>query len=241
MSIDYAQVVQDEATALLEAAERGPLDASVAACPRWDLGRLAGHLGTVHRWATVAVTTRQEPEGAIRIGSDDDPVEWLREGIPPLVDALAGLKPDDVCWNFGGEEPGGAFWPRRMAAETAVHRWDGQAAVGEPAPIEPDMAADGVAELIEMWYPLRLAGRDGIDIGGSVHLHCTDIDGEWTFRTDDGVFRASTGHSKGDVAVRGPASALLLALWRRIPADDPALERFGDATIFDRFLALGAP
>ena len=39
-------------------------------------------------------------------------------------------------------------------------------------------------------------------------------------------------HAKGDVAVRGGASDLLLFLWHRIPAD--RLEVFGDPALLDR-------
>jgi MDMPI C-terminal domain len=83
--------------------------------------------------------------------------------------------------------------------------------------------------------------RDGIDIGGSIHLHATDADGEWTLRTDDGLLKVARGHAKGDVAVRGPASSLLLLLWRRVGATDYGLERFGADAVLDRWLRLGVP
>jgi hypothetical protein len=140
--------------------------------------------------------------------------------------------------------------------EVAVHRWDAQRAVGEPDPFPADLAIDGIDELFDVFVPMRLGGRDGIDIGGSVHLHCTDIPagavelagdpggrqaGEWTFSTSDGLFSMNRGHAKGDCAVRGPASDLLLMMWRRIPPTSSSLTMFGDTAILDRWLALGAP
>ena len=129
------------------------------------------------------------------------------------------------------------------AVETAIHRWDGQDAQGRGGvtAIDAELASDGFDELLDVHVGLRLAGRDGIDIGGSVHFHCTDTEGEWTVRTDDGLARVTRGHTKGDVAVRGPASGLLLMQWRRTPSDDPSLEIFGDREIFDRWLALPVP
>jgi predicted lipid carrier protein YhbT len=40
-------------------------------------------------------------------------------------------------------------------------------------------------------------------------------------------------HAKGDAAVRGPASDLLLVVYGRKPTD--AVEVLGDASLFDRF------
>jgi hypothetical protein len=43
-------------------------------------------------------------------------------------------------------------------------------------------------------------------------------------------------HARGDVALRGSASDLLLFLWQRIPAE--RLEVFGDATLIPRYFEL---
>ena len=64
---------------------------------------------------------------------------------------------------------------------------------------------------------------------GTVHLHCTDVDGEWLVARRDGEVTVTAEHAKGDVAARGSASDLLLFLWGRVPAD--ALEVFGDADL----------
>jgi predicted lipid carrier protein YhbT len=132
------------------------------------------------------------------------------------------------------------FWLRRQAQETAVHRWDAQCAAGTPTPLDPAVALDGIEELFDVQFPqlLALPDRAGTDLGGSIHLHCTDIEGEWTFRIDDGRLSMTTGHAKGDAALRGPASALLLALWRRVPRDADGLEAFGDAAVLDRLFAI---
>ena len=127
-----------------------------------------------------------------------------------------------------------------MTIETALHRWDGQDAHGRAATIDAELASDGMDEVLDVHVGLRLRG-DGIDIGGSVHFHCTDTEGEWTVHTDDGLARVTRGHTKGDVAVRGPASSLLLVQWRRLPVDDPSLEIFGDHEVFTRWLTLPVP
>ena len=243
MAIDYLAAVRDNAAVLAATARDGSLDAPVPSCPGWDVNRLLGHLGRVHRWATEACRTGAEPipDRLDRPPGDATVLGWFEEGVAPLVDALAVLDPDAHVWNFSNGPQVGRFWPRRMAIETALHRWDGQDAHGRTAAIDAELAADGMDEVLDVHVGLRLARRDGIDIGGSVHFHCTDTEGEWTVHTDDGLVRVTRGHTKGDVAVRGPASSLLLMQWRRIPADDPTLEIFGDAEILERWLTLPVP
>jgi hypothetical protein len=45
------------------------------------------------------------------------------------------------------------------------------------------------------------------------------------------------GHGKGDAAVRGPASALLLVLVRRISLDEGPVQLIGDRAVLDHWLA----
>jgi predicted lipid carrier protein YhbT len=71
-------------------------------------------------------------------------------------------------------------------------------------------------------------------VGGSVHLHCTDVAGEWTVRPVADGFETAREHAKGDAAMRGTASDLLLALWRRIPVS--ALDVVGDGAVAERFV-----
>jgi uncharacterized protein (TIGR03083 family) len=243
MGIDYVSQVRRDAAAMADAARRGPLDAPVAACPGWDLNRLVGHVGRVHRWATAAVREGADPTAEIeKAPRDDRVVDYLEGGIAPLTEALAAIDPDAPAWNFTAVPGTAVFWPRRMAIETAIHRFDAEAAAAlDPGPIDAALAVEGIDEVLEVWAPTRLAGRDGIDIGGSAHLHATDAEGEWTVRTDDGVLQVSRGHAKGEVALRGPAAALLLVLWRRVAPGDQGTEVFGDAAVLDRWLALPVP
>ena len=245
--IDYVAAVRREARALSAVAHAGPLDALVEACPGWDVARLVGHVGSVHRWATVAVTTGAQPERAALERPPREPeaiADWFDAGVAPLADALAGVEDDAPVWNFSAYPDVGRFWPRRQAQETAVHRWDAQRAVGRPEPIEPALAADGIDELLEVWGTTILGGRDGIDIGGSVRLVATDGPAEpWTLWTDDGVFSVSRseGGVTADVTVRGSASDLLLLLWRRVGADAASITVGGDRRMLDRWLRLGMP
>jgi hypothetical protein len=68
---------------------------------------------------------------------------------------------------------------------------------------------------------------------GSIHLHTTDTPGEWLVRLDAEGIHLTREHAKGDVAVRGPASDVLLVLMGRKTMG--ATDVFGDAPLFERF------
>jgi uncharacterized protein (TIGR03083 family) len=245
MGIDHAHIVGHEAAKLTAVAFQGPLDAVVPGCPGWDVNRLVGHTGRVHRWAAACIEAGGEADAATleRPPRDDTVVSWFEAGIQPLLAALSAA-PSPGTWNFvGTPDPDGQFWPRRMAVETSIHRWDAEDAVGgagDTSPIDALLAAEGIEESLTLLAPRALRARDGIDIGGSVHLHCTDAEGEWMLHTDDGVYRVEHEHGKGTAALRGPASSLLLVLYRRLQPAEGGTEVLGDATVLDRWLALGA-
>jgi uncharacterized protein (TIGR03083 family) len=240
MANDHVAALRSDAAALAAVAGSAPSDTPVPSCPGWDLGHLVGHVGRVHRWATEAATGGGAAPGRPPKPPEDGLLEWYVEGADLLADALAGLDPDAPAWNFAGAPSTAAFWQRRQPVETAVHRWDAQHAVGADQPVDAELAAAGVDEFVTVLTPFILRDRDGIDVGGSVHLHCTDVDGEWTVRTDDGVYRVELGHAKGDVAARGPASQLLLLATGRLTPDADGIEVFGDRAVLDAWAALAS-
>ena len=70
-----------------------------------------------------------------------------------------------------------------------------------------------------------------------IHLHCTDVDGEWLVRRSPDGLDIERAHAKGDVAARGTASDLDLYLWGRVPVD--ALELFGDPALLEGLRVAG--
>ena len=60
--------------------------------------------------------------------------------------------------------------------------------------------------------------------------------GEWLVHGDGSAVNWEHGHAKGQVAVRGAAVHLLLAVLRRIPADDDRLQIIGESEIWETWL-----
>jgi uncharacterized protein (TIGR03083 family) len=225
--VDYHGVITGEARVLAEAARAGELDARVPSCPEWDVADLVRHLGTAHRWSRRVVDTGEPvaPKSVDR-GLPDDPrglPDWLEAGAAALVATLAATDPDADCWTWAGDQHA-RFWSRRMAFETAVHRWDGEGALGAPSAFAGPVAVDGIDEHLANLPYFREPARGG---GETLHLHCTDRDGEWLLRLEPDALAVTREHAKGDVALRGAASDLFLVVLGRRPPS--TVEVFGPA------------
>lgn len=225
------EALRREAEALATAAETAGPDASVPSCPGWDVAELLAHTGRVHRWAISVL------DGDRRFPSIEPPAAaerpgWLRVGAAALADRLAAVGPAAVVWSWTDDHTAG-FWARRQANETAVHRVDAEAAAGSPMPVERSLAVDGIDELLGMTAFRR--DLTGVPEAGTVHLHCTDGEGEWLVRFGGERPEVARVHAKGDVALRGPASDLLLVCYRRLPIT--SVEVFGDADLAERSVA----
>lgn len=217
------------------------IDQPVAACPGWGVGRLVGHIGRVHRWATAML--QADPPAFIAPGDlgsapprDATVFEWYEEGLAPMYAELERVELERPVLTWAGEKDR-RWWLRRLAHETAVHRFDAEQALSAPSPIDGPLAADGIDEMFEVFVPERFDAETFVKegrAGETMHLHCTDVKGEWLVRFDADAVHVEREHAKGDVAVRGEASDLCLVLWNRLDAE--RCEVFGDRELFDRFL-----
>ena len=233
----YLEALHRDSIGLREAAQAAPPDATIAACPGWSPVDLVWHIGEVHRfWATVVaerlVHWNEYTEPA-RPETDTEVVAFAEDSARDVQDVLASTDPATPVWTWSKQNDV-AFVVRRMTQETAVHRVDAERAAGRDHRIDADLASDGIDEFLVHFLPDVADGAPAL--GGTVHVHCTDVDGEWVVRTDDdGADVVTREHAKGDAAVRGPAHDLLMVLWRRDPLD--TVEVIGDRAVAERLLA----
>jgi len=230
----FVHAIRREGAALADAAHRAGVERPVPSCGDWSIGDLCSHVGRLHRWATEIVEHRPAdptrhwkqlavPEGPML-------VDFAAQGYGPLADVLAGADADEPCWSWTDRRTVG-FWARQQANELAVHRWDAQRAVGAPEPIDRNLAVDAIQELFDI-LPFRPGGSPTGN-GETIHLHCTDGEGEWLVRLGPDGMTVVNNHAKGDVAARGSAGDLLLMMWGRIPVDQ--VEVFGNASLLERW------
>lgn len=245
----HIAVLKDDGARLADAAQTAGLAAEVPACPGWRVRDLVRHQAYVHRWAGRHVAERQsaiiEEEGESDILSAGPPDERLlasyREGHAALVRILSEADPDLRCATFLPAPSPLAFWARRQAHETAIHRYDAQGArrEGAPAPgsaFPAGFAADGIDELIA-----GFAARDSGDgVCRDLLVRTRDTEDAWRFtRPAEGrvrVRRYQPGEPEdpaGPAAceLSGPASGIYLFLWNRCGAREAGLAVTGDDTI----------
>jgi uncharacterized protein (TIGR03083 family) len=250
----YTAALQEQADGLAALVASADLCRPVPTCPEWDLRQLVSHVGQVHRFAADAVRRRvSEPAEATDPASIPVPGEptelagWLTTGARELIDAVRAAGVGAPVWNYLGVNPCAGFYLRRMAHETAVHRADAAFTMGEPFHLDPDLAADAISEWLWLITSSGVAAyRPEIaqamrGEGQTLHLHATDsaefgASGEWLIRRDPDGANWEHGHQKADVAVRGPAGDLLLALLGRIPASDERIDVLGEAALFDHWV-----
>lgn len=211
------------------------LDTPVTSCPGWQVRDLISHLSEVHYfWASIVIQRATGWDQVERIEQvpDDQLLDTYDAMLARLVAALSTTDPATKVWTWSAQHDV-AFVIRRMAQETAVHRWDADQAAGNQSGIDPLLAGDGIDEFLEHFLADVAEGAE--PVGGSVHIHCGDTPGEWTVRPAVDGYDVTREHAKGDCALRGDASNLLLALWRRVGPE--AIDIVGDVDVAARFLA----
>jgi uncharacterized protein (TIGR03083 family) len=273
---DLLAALARDGEAFADACADADLNIAVPTCPGWSLADLVWHLAEVHHfWRTIVDEQRDTWEGYEQPPRPPDGalVDFYRDGLEATVTVLAAAHPQRANWTWSHQRDAG-FVMRRMAQETAVHLFDACAARGGQHTVAADLASDGIDEFL--FHFLRPDANFAGALGGSVHIHCTDVAGEWTVRpadSADAVTDASPAagsgagggaeevvaaaavdddgdgdgdgdgrglvvtreHSKGDAALRGAASNLLLVLWRRLPL--AAVDVIGDHDLAARFVA----
>lgn len=170
------------------------------------------HTGLVHRRTTKVVREQLTERPKSERPPEEGVLEWFSEGLAEMIDVLEGAEPSLACWGFG-PNPTVEFWKRRMALETEVHRWDVESAIGEPGPIAPEVAADGIDEIRIMWLPW-VKPDEPVGPGPITTFSPTDAGDSWTLMGKDDGYELILG-AMSDVTVSGPAADIYLALLGR--------------------------
>jgi uncharacterized protein (TIGR03083 family) len=228
--------VRRESTVFYDTAEAArDRAAPVPSCPEWSVDDLIWHLAEVHWfWATVAEQRIDDESGLEALGQPERPpsdelIAFGRAQLDHLLGALTGVDPSTPVWTWAHRHDVG-FIQRHQVQEAAVHRWDMELATAPArSPIAAAIAADSIDEFLSISLPFALVDSA---LPGSVHLHCTDTEGEWIIHADGTV---EPLHTKGDVALRGSASDLLLALYHRIPL--ASLDVIGDTAVAEDLIS----
>jgi uncharacterized protein (TIGR03083 family) len=235
---DRLELIEERSAALRKAAQTADPAARVPGCPDWTAHDLVTHLGGVQRfWArsVAAGPARKPPAGE---DPSDVPVgdlsAWSARSTAILLDALRAAGPDTECWTWwaeSGHPSTVAAVARHQVQEAAVHARDAQETAGAPEPIPADLAVDAVDEFLHASF----GSMDGWPHSPARVGLIADEGPAWTLildATGASAVRGGPGDGPGaGAAISGPASELLLALYRRTPWDGPTLRVTGDSEL----------
>lgn len=238
---EHIDVLDDEGRRFLDAATTAGLGTSVPRCPGWVVADLVRHLGGIHRWATKVVSERlaTPAEGwalydAEQSGAPADDLEqWFAAGHAALLQALRDGSPDDDYWRFSRTAPSAlAFWARRQAHETAIHRVDAdEAGRAAGAPFAARFGADGIDELFDVFVARR---RDPIEPEQTFLAVADDVARRWHITLGAagvvGITEPDAVPGGAHMSISGSADALYRLFWNRLDEASPQIHVAGDRT-----------
>lgn len=236
------EAIRRESDLLVAAAETAGPEATVPSCPGWTVRDLVRHTGGFHRWAHTHVAERRTtelPEAEERGVMDTWPADpanfpallaWFRAGSAALVETMTAADPGLDCWHFLSAPSGTAFWARRQAHETGIHRADAQLAAGHLDPFPVEHAVDGVDELVRGFMGQR-SRRLRSETPVTFAISAMDAPASWHVTIGPERVDVTDECAHADCTVRGSASDLYLFVWNRIGPD--TLEVTGDDAVLD--------
>ena len=252
MTIDYARHCAEivaQTTLLSGHLHDADVTVPVPTCPGWNVSQLARHVDGGQRWAREIVATRASappPDVALRdlSGAADEDPETLRrslsEAAAGLASTLTEVGPEAQMWCpvDGG---GSAFYARRFAYETAVHRADAALALGLDYVVDIDIAADAIDEWMELGclpfhFDIHPWMRELLGPGRTIGLHATDTQSDWLVDLTGDVILWRRSDEPTSAGMRGTVTDLLLTIYRRRPADSGRIEVTGDAELVNFWL-----
>lgn len=238
--------------------------ARVPACPDWDAADLLWHHGEVLWFWAEAMARRPDgpPDEArkpARADSHAGLLDQYAEHAGALVDVLGGAAPDEPAWSWADHVPDGqtvGFTFRRQAHEALIHRLDAEQTAGLPVtPLDPALAADGVAELLEVMYGGQAPSWGRIEPGSHhVRIDLTDVATSiWaqpcTFlgtdpdsgKNYDGphVLVVTDPGTQPSAVVAATAGELDATWWKRRPAE--GIEVSGEQAAYDELVVALSP
>jgi uncharacterized protein (TIGR03083 family) len=239
---EHLDALRRQGELMASAAAAAGLAAAVPSCPSWQVKDLLRHTGYIHRWAArhiaegPAEVIDGPPEADILRGgaADEDLLDWFRAGHVALMETLTSADPAVECATFMPAPSPLAFWTRRQAHETAIHRADAELAAGVPPEYPAGFAADGIDELIMGFGQRRKYQPQASEAdGGLLRVVAADTGDAWSIAARQGRLqpRRETGAAPagdGGCTVSGPASGLYLYLWNRADAAKAGVTLTGD-------------
>jgi uncharacterized protein (TIGR03083 family) len=192
------------------------LGVEVPSCPGWTVETVLRHVATVYLHKVEILRLGELPDPWPPNLDDRDALELYDEASVAVVTALEAAGTELATWTFSPEDKTSAFWYRRMALETAVHRVDAELAHKVVTPVDGELALDGIDEVLTLMLggPWWEEGDTEYPVDATIRI--TSEGRSWTVRLDATSATVTAG-ADGDVdaEVFGDAPEIFLWLWGR--------------------------
>jgi uncharacterized protein (TIGR03083 family) len=208
---------------------RDHLAKEVPPCPSWTVQDVVTHVAEVYEQKIACTLLQANPDPwPPRWPAERDPLEWFADAHQRLLTLLAERGPEAPTYTWWPEDQTVGFWARRMAQETVIHRVDVELSCGRSSSVDPELAVDGVDEVLAIF----LAGdwsdapsdqchgqRIVVRVGGRA----------WEVELLRDAVKISAPQGGSDAEVSGEPEPVLLWLWGR--GSSSQLSHDGDATL----------
>jgi uncharacterized protein (TIGR03083 family) len=231
----YLQCLAADYGDLRDAAAASELTVPVPNCPGWTMGDLVFHVAEVYLHKATVMHTGEWPEQWPPPGAAQQaPLPLLGRAYGQLIAEFSARQPTDPTPTWYDPDQTVAFWIRRMAQETVVHRIDAEQAAGLPVTVVPDdLAVDGVDEVLKRFlgYDVealeQLKGDHLATGGGQDTIMVLAGPTAWTVRPSPREVVIEDGTSDDPrVVIAAAPDPMLRWLWGR--AGDDAVRVTGD-------------
>ena len=157
---------------------------------------------------------------------EGEPVDVFDASTAEMLELFRERGPEAGSATWHPEDQTVGFWYRRMAHEAAVHRVDAEAAFAEITPVAPDLAVDGVDEILQLflggdWSNQPADEWRGISPEAGAGRPVEVIAGDHSWRVTLHPERVDVVDGPGEAVatIGGDPSDVMLWLWRRLPTE----------------------
>jgi uncharacterized protein (TIGR03083 family) len=259
-NLDILSHLTTESTRFAEAIAIAPTTAPVPSCPGWTADDLLWHLGWVQQWWSVIVRDDLTgPEARQRVGerpaSRPGLLLFFAQASASLQQVLATAVPSSPAWTWSDDQTVG-FIQRKQVHEALIHRVDAELTANSRTPLDPQLSADGVDEVLRVMYSAMPGWATFTpEQGRTLRIRADDTGDSWLltmgrFTGTDPEDQVSYDEPDFDVARRDseqPTSALITGsaadldcwLWHRPPVG--SIHKSGNENVLADFEATIAP
>ncbi|HVB54169.1 MAG TPA: maleylpyruvate isomerase family mycothiol-dependent enzyme [Candidatus Acidoferrales bacterium] len=123
----------------------------VPPAPGWTVREVVTHVAEVYEQKIACTLLQREEPSPPRWPAERDPLEWFADVHQRLLDLFTNRGAEESSYTWWPADQTVGFWARRMAQETVIHRVDAELSSGQSSPVDPELAVDGVDEVLTIF------------------------------------------------------------------------------------------